>query len=78
MSSGRARRLRGELTEFVGRRVELARVRQAQGEARLVLLSGPGVGETRLARNATFGAVRALRDGHGRQAAVALGTTNQR
>jgi len=35
-------RLRGELTEFVGRRAELALVRQALGRARLVTLTGPG------------------------------------
>ena len=43
-------RLRGELTEFVGRRSELAGVREALGTARLVTLTGPGgIGKTRLA-----------------------------
>ena len=42
--------LRGELTEFVGRRAELAQVRQVLGGARLVTLTGPGgIGKTRLA-----------------------------
>jgi hypothetical protein len=35
-------RLRGDLTEFIGRRAELALVRQALGAARLVTLTGPG------------------------------------
>jgi hypothetical protein len=35
-------RLRGELTEFIGQREELALVRQALGAARLVTLTGPG------------------------------------
>ena len=34
--------LRGELTEFVGRRAELAQVRDALEGARLVTLTGPG------------------------------------
>ena len=59
-----AGRLRGELTEFVGRRAELALVRQALGEARLVTLTGPGgIGKTRLALQAADGARRAFRDG---------------
>jgi predicted ATPase/DNA-binding CsgD family transcriptional regulator len=57
-------RLRGELTEFVGRRAELAQVRQALGMARLVTLTGPGgIGKTRLATEAASGARRAFRDG---------------
>jgi hypothetical protein len=57
-------RLRGELTEFVGRRAELALVRQALGSARLVTLTGPGgIGKTRLAIEAASGARRAFRDG---------------
>jgi hypothetical protein len=44
-SGGLAGRLRGELTEFVGRRAGLALVRQAMGETRMVTLTGPGVGE---------------------------------
>jgi len=59
-----AGRLRGELTEFVGRRAELALVRQALGTARLVTLTGPGgIGKTRLAVRAACGARRAFDDG---------------
>jgi hypothetical protein len=43
MGAGRpAGKLRGELTEFVGRRAELALVRAALEGARLVTLTGPG------------------------------------
>src|SRR5215467_2438848 len=57
-------RLRGELTEFVGRRAELALVRQALGASRLVTLTGPGgIGKTRLAVEAASSAQRAFRDG---------------
>src|SRR5580704_5654723 len=56
--------LRGELTEFVGRRAELARVRDALAGARLVTLTGPGgIGKTRLALQVVTGAGRAFRDG---------------
>jgi len=56
--------LRGELTEFVGRRAELAQVRQALGSARLVTLTGPGgIGKTRLALRAAARAQRAFPDG---------------
>ena len=56
--------LRGELTEFVGRRAELAQVRDALAGARLVTLTGPGgIGKTRLALQAAAGAGRAFRDG---------------
>ena len=60
-----AGRLRGELTEFIGRRAELALVRQALGGARLVTLTGPGgIGKTRLAVQVAAGAGRrAFRDG---------------
>jgi predicted ATPase/DNA-binding NarL/FixJ family response regulator len=59
-----AGRLPGELTEFVGRRAELARVREALEGARLVTLTGPGgIGKTRLALQAAAGMVRAFRDG---------------
>src|ERR1700749_4389366 len=59
-----AGRLRGELTEFVGRRAELARVRETLAGARLVTLTGPGgIGKTRLALQVAAGAVRAFRDG---------------
>ena len=61
-----ASRLRGELTEFVGRRAELALVRQALSSARLVTLTGPGgIGKTRLAIEAASGARRAFSDGVG-------------
>ena len=60
----RAGGLRGELTEFVGRRSELARVRAALEGARLVTLTGPGgIGKTRLALQVAAGAARAFRDG---------------
>jgi len=56
--------LRGELTEFVGRRAELAQVRDALARARLVTLTGPGgIGKTRLALQVAAGAGRAFRDG---------------
>jgi predicted ATPase/DNA-binding NarL/FixJ family response regulator len=61
-----ADRLRGELTEFVGRRAELALVRQALGSARLLTLIGPGgIGKTRLAIEAASSARRAFSDGVG-------------
>jgi predicted ATPase/DNA-binding CsgD family transcriptional regulator len=63
-SGGPAGRLRGELTEFVGRRAELTQIRQMLGTARLVTLTGPGgIGKTRLAIEAASGAHRAFRDG---------------
>jgi predicted ATPase/DNA-binding CsgD family transcriptional regulator len=56
--------LRCELTEFVGRRAELAQVRDALAGARLVTLTGPGgIGKTRLALRVAAGAGRAFRDG---------------
>ena len=59
-----AGRLPGELTEFVGRRAELARVRDALEGARLVTLTGPGgIGKTRLALRVASGAGRAFDDG---------------
>ena len=61
-----ADRLRGELTEFVGRRAELVLVRQALGSARLLTLIGPGgIGKTRLAIEAASSARRAFSDGVG-------------
>jgi predicted ATPase/DNA-binding NarL/FixJ family response regulator len=65
MSSGTtAGRLRGELTEFVGRRAELAQVREALEDSRLVTLAGPGgIGKTRLALRAAAGAGRVFRHG---------------
>src|SRR5215469_14551731 len=63
-AAGWTGRLRGELTEFVGRRAELARVRDALEGARLVTLTGPGgIGKTRLALQVAAGAGRAFRDG---------------
>src|SRR5262249_54915189 len=63
-SGGTAGRLRGELTEFVGRRAELTLIRQALGSARLVTLIGPGgIGKTRLALQAADSARRVFRDG---------------
>ena len=54
------------MTEFVGRRAELALVRQALSSARLVTLIGPGgIGKTRLAIKAASGARRAFSDGVG-------------
>src|SRR4051812_17434650 len=56
--------LPAELTSFVGRRSELADVRQALGNARLVTLIGAGgVGKTRLALRAAGAIRRAFRDG---------------
>ena len=65
MAAGRpAGKLRGELTDFVGRRAELALVREALEGARLVTLTGPGgIGKTRLALQAATGARRAFADG---------------
>jgi predicted ATPase/DNA-binding CsgD family transcriptional regulator len=57
-------RVRGEFTEFVGRRAELTHIREALGPARLVTLAGPGgIGKTRLALQAASSARRAFRDG---------------
>jgi predicted ATPase/DNA-binding NarL/FixJ family response regulator len=57
-------RLPAELTEFVGRRAELAQVRAALEGARLVTLTGPGgIGKTRLALRVAAGAGRAFDDG---------------
>ena len=56
--------LRGELTEFVGRRAELARIREALEGARLLTLTGPGgIGKTRLALQVAAGAARVFDDG---------------
>jgi predicted ATPase/DNA-binding CsgD family transcriptional regulator len=63
-SGGSPGKLRGELTEFVGRRAELALIREALGVTRLVTLTGPGgIGKTRLALRAADHARRAFRDG---------------
>ena len=56
--------LPAELSSFVGRRAELAAVRQALETGRLVTLIGAGgVGKTRLALSAASAARRAFRDG---------------
>ena len=56
--------LGGELTGFVGRRRELAGVREALARARLVTLTGPGgTGKTRLAVRAAAEMRRGFRDG---------------
>lgn len=61
---GVAGNLPAELTTFVGRRSELADIRQALSSSRLVTLVGPGgVGKTRLALRAAAAARRAFRDG---------------
>jgi predicted ATPase/DNA-binding CsgD family transcriptional regulator len=63
-STGPSGGLRGELTEFVGRRAELALIRQALAASRLVTLTGPGgIGKTRLALQAADGMRRAFPDG---------------
>jgi predicted ATPase/DNA-binding CsgD family transcriptional regulator len=61
---GRADGLPGELTSFVGRRANIAEVRQLLGASRLVTLTGPGgVGKTRLAIRVARTAERAFKDG---------------
>jgi len=53
-----------ELTSFVGRRHELADIKQRLGASRLVTLTGPGgVGKTRLALRASADLVRAFPNG---------------
>jgi predicted ATPase/DNA-binding CsgD family transcriptional regulator len=53
-----------ELTSFIGRSAELARVRELLGEARLLTLVGAGgCGKTRLALQAAAGAVERFPDG---------------
>ena len=60
----RSGNLPAEATSFVGRRSELAEVRNKLTEARLVSLVGPGgVGKTRLAIRAATDLGRAFRDG---------------
>jgi predicted ATPase len=62
--SRRAGNLPAEATSFVGRRRELAEVRQKLSEGRLVTLVGPGgVGKTRLAIRAAADLRRGFRDG---------------
>jgi hypothetical protein len=61
---GRLGVLGGELTGFVGRRGELAEVREVLAGARLVTLTGPGgIGKTRLAVRAAAEMRRGFRDG---------------
>src|SRR5215813_8421992 len=56
--------LPAELTSFVGRRGELAKVRRLLAGSRLVTLTGVGgVGKTRLALRAAAELRRAFRDG---------------
>lgn len=56
--------LRLQLTSFVGRRSEIANVRQAMAESRLVTLVGPGgVGKTRLALHVGATVRQAFDDG---------------
>jgi len=60
----RSGNLPAEATSFVGRRSELAEVRNKLTEARLVSLVGPGgVGKTRLAIRAAADLGRGFRDG---------------
>jgi predicted ATPase/DNA-binding CsgD family transcriptional regulator len=62
--NSRAGNLPAEATSFVGRRRELAEVRQKLSEGRLVTLVGPGgVGKTRLAIRVAVDLVRGFRDG---------------
>jgi predicted ATPase len=63
-SGGPPGRLRGELTEFAGRRTEFALARQALVASRPFTLTGLGrIGKTRLALPAVDGTRRAFRDG---------------
>ncbi|CAM5693272.1 hypothetical protein AQI96_37355 [Streptomyces canus] len=56
--------LQADVTSFVGRERELARVRRLLSTGRVVTLTGPGgVGKTRLARRAAAQAHRAFPDG---------------
>src|SRR5687768_6102516 len=60
----RGRELPAELSSFIGRRHELAQVRHALGESRVVTLSGPGgVGKTRLALRVAADAASICSDG---------------
>jgi predicted ATPase len=66
MTASLARRgnLPGELTSFVGRRVELATAKRLLEESRLVTLTGAGgVGKTRLALRLASQLERAFDDG---------------
>src|SRR3984893_13048632 len=60
----RSGNLPAEATSFIGRRRELAEVRQKLGAARLVSLVGPGgVGKSRLAIRTAAELARSFRDG---------------
>jgi predicted ATPase/serine phosphatase RsbU (regulator of sigma subunit) len=62
--SRRGTNLPGELTEFIGRREEAARIRAALTSARLVTLTGvAGVGKSRLAREVAAALCPAYPDG---------------
>src|SRR5438445_13493467 len=62
--SRRSGNLPAEATSFIGRRRELAEVRQKLSTARLVSLVGPGgVGKTRLAVRIAADRARGFRDG---------------
>ncbi|GAB7007035.1 hypothetical protein JCM18899A_45080 [Nocardioides sp. AN3] len=65
VATGRGRtNLPAELTSFVGRRRELADIRDLMAASRLVTLTGMGgVGKTRLARHAAESSSRAFADG---------------
>jgi predicted ATPase len=68
MSGAQAGRLAGnlpgELSEFVGRRAELAVAKRVLAQSRLVTLTGPGgIGKTRLAVRVASDARRAFADG---------------
>jgi predicted ATPase/class 3 adenylate cyclase len=77
--------LPAQLTSFVGRGQEIARVRQALAQNRLVTLTGPGgIGKTRLSLEVTGGLVREFRHGawfvelaHVTDAALVAGTIAQ-
>ena len=68
MSQHRSNQLAGnlpdELSEFVGRRAEIAACKRALARSRLVTLTGPGgIGKTRLAMRVGLDVRRAVVDG---------------
>jgi predicted ATPase/DNA-binding CsgD family transcriptional regulator len=63
-SSVAAGNLPTDVTQFLGRRLELAEIKQRFGDTRLLTLTGPGgVGKTRLALRLSGDMRRAFRDG---------------